>query len=302
MLKTWRNDTVWLVTQPDHAEVSGYMAAHWGNDDFAQPGYYAKSVDPERLRTETVLGIAQHDNGWWEWEAAPDLSEVDGLPMGLSEFMQDTLDGMDRWWRGISRFSQNHPYASLLIAFHAYWIYARNFEIDSEPAFSHPLFSKEPSPNLMADQLDGARRFTGEIKDMQEELSARLGENPESANWGEPEHLKPHVRLLQVLDGLSLSLCCALVCPLNGEARGLGEDAFDLYDVPRRNWEDRVTMELRPVGRKRIACNPYPFDLDPLTVHVPVRVLTMSTDQKTDYQVYCHSQQKQFIQYQYCSA
>ena len=88
MLKTLRDDKVWLVSQPDHAEVSGYLAAHWGNEEFTRPGYYAASNDPERLRAETVLAIAQHDNGWWEWEAAPELSEIDGLPLGLSELLR----------------------------------------------------------------------------------------------------------------------------------------------------------------------------------------------------------------------
>jgi len=48
MLKTLRQGQMWLVTQPDHAQVSGYLAAHWGNDDFARPGYFASSPDSER--------------------------------------------------------------------------------------------------------------------------------------------------------------------------------------------------------------------------------------------------------------
>ena len=49
MLKTSRDGKQWFVTQPDHAEVAGYLAAHWGNDDFAAPGYFASVADPERL-------------------------------------------------------------------------------------------------------------------------------------------------------------------------------------------------------------------------------------------------------------
>ena len=57
---------MWLVSQPDHAELSGLLAANWGNDEFARPGQFASANDPEQLRAETVLAIAQHDNGWWE--------------------------------------------------------------------------------------------------------------------------------------------------------------------------------------------------------------------------------------------
>ncbi len=50
MLKTLKDERLWLVTQPDHAQVAGYLAAHWGNDEFARPGYFASAPDPERLR------------------------------------------------------------------------------------------------------------------------------------------------------------------------------------------------------------------------------------------------------------
>ena len=100
MLKTLRQDQMWLVTQPDHAQVSGYLAAHWGNDDFARPGYFASSPDSERLRAETVFGIAEHDNGWWEWDATPELADVDGFPSGLSDVLKNQQEGMNRWRLG----------------------------------------------------------------------------------------------------------------------------------------------------------------------------------------------------------
>ena len=39
MLKTVQHGRMWLVAQPDHAEVAGYLAAHWGNDDFVRAGF-----------------------------------------------------------------------------------------------------------------------------------------------------------------------------------------------------------------------------------------------------------------------
>ena len=142
MFKTLREDQMWLVTQPEHAQVSGYLAAHWGNDDFAGPGYFASSPDSERLRAETVFGIAEHDNGWWEWDASPELSDVDGFPSGLSDVLKNKQEGMNRWRLGVRRFSSNHAYASLLISSHAYWLYAAKIQADLDPAFVHPLFWK----------------------------------------------------------------------------------------------------------------------------------------------------------------
>jgi len=302
MLKTLRDNKVWLVSQPDHGEVSGLLAAHWGNDDFSRPGHFAQSSEPERLRAETVLAIAQHDNGWWEWEAAPELVVDEGLPLDLTEMLKNQQDGMNRWRLGIPRLSRDHPYASLLISFHAYWLYAHGCQIDPDPAFAHPLFSRSSSTSLMGDRVATARGFVGEIKDMQDELTARLREDPACATWVDKEHLNPHVRLLQILDGLSLSLCSALVPPREGKARGLGDDVCDLFDVPRQSWKDRVTIAVRPTGERRIVCEPYPFDVDPLPVFVPARIIAWPAQPRAHFQSWWHAERKQPIRFEYCSA
>ena len=105
MLKTKRGSQVWLITQPAHAELAGKMAAHWGNEEFAVPGHFAASVDPERLRREVVLAVAEHDNGWWEWEADPPLSVEDGLPQDLVPLIFDFFKKSLVIWghRGLER-------------------------------------------------------------------------------------------------------------------------------------------------------------------------------------------------------
>ena len=106
MLKTQKHGRLWLVTQPDHAQVAGYLAAHWGNDDFVRPGYFSSVPDPERLRAETVMAVALHDNGWWEWEAIPDLADVDGFPSALADVLKNQQEGMNRWRLGLHRFDK----------------------------------------------------------------------------------------------------------------------------------------------------------------------------------------------------
>lgn len=302
MLKTLRDDKTWLVSQPDHAEVAGFLAAHWGNDEFARPGHFADTDDPQRLHAETVLAIAQHDNGWWESDATPELSQTDGLPMGLAEVLKNQQEGMNRWRLGIPRFTRHHPYVGLLSSYHAYWLYAHALHPDAGSEFGHPLFSKGSSTELMGDRLDVARGFESEIQAMQDELTARLRADPACARWVDTDHLHPHVRLLQLLDGLSLSLCSALIAPRTGEAIGLGDDEFDLIEVPRRNWDDRVTIEVKPAGERRIVCEPYPFDVDPLPVLVPVRILDRPAEPSERFTFWWHSVAKQTIRFVYCSA
>jgi len=47
-----------LILQVDHSRVTGWFAAHWGNDTFARPSPYAAMV----------LAAQEHDTGWWDWE------------------------------------------------------------------------------------------------------------------------------------------------------------------------------------------------------------------------------------------
>ena len=275
MLKTKRGQRIWLITQPAHADLAGQMAAHWGNEDFAAPGHFTKSPDPKRLRGEVVLAVAEHDNGWWEWEADPPLSADDGLPQGLGEVLEHPAAGLDRWRLGIPRLAERHPYASLIIGDHAYWLYATQFNPDPPAEFTHMLQRGQAIyPSALEKE---ARRFLADVRHMQEEFRVRLEKDPLWEVSLEPEHRKPHARLLQTLDALSLALCSCVIKPVESEAKGIGEDHIIFTEVPRRNWADRVSLEVKPLGDGRIIIDQYPFDESPLTVTVPARVVDPHT-------------------------
>jgi hypothetical protein len=260
MLKSRVGDRIWLVTQPDHAAVSGYLAAHWGNQEFRRPGYYTGSPQADRWRAETVLAIAEHDNGWWEWEADPEIDPADALPLNLLGLSQE--QGLERWRLGVPRFEERHPWVALLISYHAYWLHAHRAEPGHDPVFRHPLFGSPGSwPEPSGEELDRARKFLAEQRRIQEALRQRLREQSDWADAVEPAVLHPAVRLLQLADALSLALCF-------GAGRNLA-----LAEIPRKSWDDRVTLQVRPIAERRLLCNPYPFAFDPLRVAVPVRIL-----------------------------
>ena len=48
------NGQLLCIHQTSHALMAEEFCRHWGNADFAAPTPYA----------ETMLAIAQHDNGW----------------------------------------------------------------------------------------------------------------------------------------------------------------------------------------------------------------------------------------------
>ncbi|MCZ6857209.1 MAG: DUF3891 family protein, partial [Gemmatimonadetes bacterium] len=109
----------------------------------------------------------------------------------------------------------------------------------------------------------------------------------------------PHGRLLQLLDGLSLSICSDLIPARSGDAKGFGEDEFELHHVPRRSWNDRVTIEVSPSNERRIILDPYPFDMDPLPVGVPARVFNLPADRSGHFQTWWNARPVEMLEFLY---
>ncbi len=266
MLKTRFNDSIRLVTQPNHAAVAGYLASHWGNEEFTKLGFYDNCSDPEKLAAETIFGIAEHDNGWWEWEASPPSSESDKLPLGLAAVIQNPTEATQRWQIGITRFEDSHPYASLLTNLHAYRLYNVAYEEESS---IHPLcgdkksISNADSPQVIS--------LIETLQNQQERLKERLDS---LGGWHKdairPEILLSHVRMTQMMDALSLYLCSDLIPPVSGKAKGLGRDEVELNHIPRKNWDDKVKLHITPQDNGTLVCDPYPFDENNLVVPVIV--------------------------------
>jgi hypothetical protein len=284
MLKRRIGDEIRLTSQPDHAVVSGYLAAHWGNSEFQRPGHYSPSPYAAALRAETILAIAEHDNGWWEWEADPPLDPADGLPLHLLALTQEA--GLDRWRRGVPRFEAEHPYVSLLISCHAYWLHAPRCDPDVPADLLHPLFGASGEwPLLEGDELARARQFLAEQRDTQDRLQKRLSADPLWQAAIQPQMLEPHIRLLQIGDALSLHLCLGAESPI------------EILNAPRRGWNGRATITVTPVSGNRLLCDPYPFDQDPLPVVFRARV-----ERPANFQAWWHALPRREIRFEYSSA
>tara|TARA_R110002049_G_scaffold4601_5_gene32809 strand:+ start:1116595 stop:1117500 length:906 start_codon:yes stop_codon:yes gene_type:complete len=299
MLKTNCNGEIWCVTQPDHGAVAGYLAAHWGNSDLLAPGNFAHSPDAERLRAEVVFAIANHDNGWWEWEAAPEFDGIDGLPLDLTDVLGDQQASMDRWRWGVPRFADTHPYASLLMSWHAYWLYAQRADEENDPAFAHPLFSTERAP-LDGQALQQAESFLAELRQLQQRLMKPVLDDPATSHWMQPDHLWPHVRLLQVLDSLSLWMCSGLIPGDDGRRGGPGQHAVTFHDVPTSNWHNRVDLSVSPIDAGRASIEPYPFDQDELVVHLPLKRFSRAIEKTANPALHWAAQPTQIVEFTFC--
>lgn len=274
MLKAQLEHETWLVQQHHHAQVSGYLAAHWGGaNGFARPGHAPGIPDPDRLHDEIILGIAEHDNGWWETEAMPRISAVDGLPIGVGEAAAPTVEnefdewrtgGFDRWKTGINRIATPHPYGALLISLHAYWLYAVAFDdLASEDADRrrHFVFGSDEAAAGLVGDASKTRAFLDDLVEIQNKLKSRIAEDPAMAPALEQGVLDTNLRLLQLMDSMSLYLA------LNDT------DDHELASVPRGGWDDPCAITWRRRDDRTIELDPFPFDTNGLVVPMPARVI-----------------------------
>jgi len=113
---------VYLITQPDHAQLSARIMEH------------AVTLKAHPRRDSILLGVAEHDNGWAEEDAAPSVNPATGY---LADFLNAPVSVRHRVWpRAIQRLAQ-HPWPAALVAEHAVVVYDR-FRIEDgwEPFFS----------------------------------------------------------------------------------------------------------------------------------------------------------------------
>src|SRR5687767_11733974 len=109
---------LWLITQPDHAQLAGRIMAQCA----------ALHAHPRR---ETILrAVAEHDIGWREVDAAPRLRPGQGAIADFITLADD--DRQEIWPRAVAMLA-DEPYAGALVAQHALTAYAR---YRSEPGWA----------------------------------------------------------------------------------------------------------------------------------------------------------------------
>ncbi|HIC88428.1 MAG TPA: DUF3891 family protein [Anaerolineae bacterium] len=194
-------------------------------------------------RAEVILAISQHDNGWAEWEQEPHLNPETGQPRSFKEVELNEHLGI--WHRGVARMLLQNRYAALLLSLHSTSLYAPRLR--DEATLPH--------------ERDRIRAYLGEQEALQKELRQALTEDERYAQALEEASLQANLCLLKACDALSLHLCGGATKP------------FTLTDVPERAADVRTTIRVTP-GQDAWQLSPYPFDEEPLEVHVEARVLS----------------------------
>lgn len=108
------------IKQEDHAAFAGFLLEHWSDHNFAH--------DPER--DEIILATREHDNGWHEFDAKPELDENTGLPVSFMTISADQAFAI--WQRGSRKFIESDPFVALLITHHAYSLHEQTHKRDPD--------------------------------------------------------------------------------------------------------------------------------------------------------------------------
>lgn len=220
-----------LLTQTDHSRLAGFLAAHWGNDTFAPLQPY-----------ESVTRAATfHDFGWLRYETRPELNVEKAEPYTFITlpFQPEQLDAYQwcvDWLGGVDRYS------ALLVGMHRVGLWKSRYNTITYPAWR---YADVTYPQEIYD-------FIARSEPIQEQERKAIGGQTIWTNY----------RLLQVWDLLGLYFTVGEPYEHAVEPVPIAYDG-DLHSG--------VRLSMHPLGDGRVAFDPYPFDVRPLTLHVPYR-------------------------------
>lgn len=236
-------ETGWcLVTHPDHARLAGAFAERWGNEQFLPP-------EP---RAHVLRGIACHDDGWAQRDAAPQITRQ-GKPSAFSVELVgkysafeeiDLADYLAVRDRAVRLIATEDAYAAILISMHTYNL----------------LTAHADRSTIAPAQLPLLDQFLLDQKALQESLRQQVAADarfsPEQAS---EDAILDHFRLLQATDNLSLLTCVDFRQP-----------AHLLHPLPLRDG-GHARVQVRSAGARHFVLDPYPFSEPSLTFEFPAR-------------------------------
>ena len=167
--------TIVMITQNDHAQLSGLFAAHWGNEHFEKPRPYASLVRAAMF----------HDRGWIRYETGPQLNPDTGKTPNYREVPNDKSQLEAFEWAG-DWLSGIDPYAGLMISKHRTGLWQGRYGVITHP----PAIQRGTLPPSITD-------FIARHEAKQKVAADRIDATELATNY----------HLLQVWDMMSLYIC-----------------------------------------------------------------------------------------------
>lgn len=233
IVRTLPNGQWFCANQTSHALMAAQFCRHWGNREFATPSPYDLVMN----------AIAQHDNGWYEWEAAPEI-DANGAPVAFIPGI-GYAEKLDIWQRGIRRAAAQHPYMGLMASRHATLLYVGD------------LLRMEDEERRVT------QVFLAEQEAWTQEMRQWLAGDAELHHAASEVVLMAHTRLLQFGDSSSLQV----VMPWSHERLfpHCPVDFMGTYTSITLRWADQA-----------ITFDPWPFGVDHFSVTIHGRLLDPS--------------------------
>src|SRR6476660_5665780 len=176
MIVRYESDgSIVMITQNDHAQLSGLFAAHWGNETFEKPRPYASLVRAAMF----------HDRGWIRYETSPQLNLETGKTPNYRQVPNDRTQLEAFEWAG-DWLSAIDPYAGLLITKHRTGLWQGRYGVITDP----PAIQRGTLPPDIVS-------FIGRSEAKQKVAAEKY----------EAKELAANYNLIQVWDLMSLYIC-----------------------------------------------------------------------------------------------
>lgn len=245
MIRREDGDSFLLITQHDHAVLSGQLAESFGNA--------AGFVAPVPFDS-AIKGISLHDCGWPLHDDQPTLNDK-GLPIDVFESSREIA--LKVWPASADRAAAADPYAGLLTSLH---VLALSVFATTQTDFPHEKLDDPASKFAVA-------KFQQRELERQEKLRAQLGlrteahshhaaEKREISQRGE-DQLQYNFRLLQAMDQISLAACCTK--PPQDQTR-------DIFHQPGDT--EPIRLSLTRQGNN-VVVSPWPFSVANVELKIP---------------------------------
>jgi hypothetical protein len=245
MIRHRRGDDFLLITQHDHAQLSGQLARRVGNALFSAPTPFKETVD----------GVTLHDCGWPLHDDQPTLNPH-GYPLHVLESPMSIT--MRVWSESARLAAERHPFTGLLVSLHVLNLSAIAQSRDQSPheryRDARDLFELNKFQHKQVEHQVNLRRAL----DMRTDAPLKLGLATPGADEGEDLLLFGY-HLLKAMDAISLDVCS-------------GEDLFEtVEEVYPRPGHAPLTLRIGHPGRFEITVDPWPFDVDPIALDISTR-------------------------------
>lgn len=237
MILQQQSDPLVAIRQTDHAFLAGFFAREYGNEVFTSP----------QPSSSFCLAVAEHDNGWQEWELDPGVDPKSFLPYTFMTVPTD--EHIALYQRGIDRVVKVDLYAGLLVAAHCMSLYDRTRA--TIPGYSAKYVKSEDQQK--------ANDFVQRLRLQQLRLKVDLRNNPATKPFIDENLIKANSLRLDTLDRLSLFFCL-------GASEETTIDAVPLNDDGKE-----IDLFVRPAGHNQFTIDPYPFRRDPLDFAILAR-------------------------------